>query len=386
MSDYYKEFNTIEDFIFDDFFVDIVKRNDQDKIDNLFLLYPDKQDVIKQAIVLLQYLKIQTPNIPDKQIDEDWDIILHQISKQRQNRNKRFYLLTVAAVAACAAIIFFMLTPFAKTNIDTPDENLFSLMESANVQNGEVQIIAGNNMTSIGNDETIVQTQEGSLLVGKEHKMESSTIKVEYLTVVVPKGKRTTVKLSDGSVIWVNSGTKVVYPKVFNDKSREIVIDGEAYLDVAKDENKPFVVRTKGFEVKVLGTQFNISAYSSDNENSVVLVKGAVEVTAGSSKGKLLPNQGFFTESGSSSIKNVDVYPYLCWKDGVMQLEGESLDVIMRRLSRYYGLDIQCDKRFISEKYKGKIDLKESIETVLHNLSLSTPMSYTKEGDVIYVR
>jgi len=385
MSDYYKNFNTIEDFILDDSFVKISKRNNQDEIVELFSLYPEKKDMMKNAIVLLQYLRIHTPDIPDAQIDEDWNIIQQQIiEKKHLKRNRRFYLWTASAVAACIAIVFLIfLNPLE--NNDT-ENHLFSLMESAEIQDGEVQIIAGNNQTNIGNDETIEQTVEGGLLVGKEQKMESSSIKAEYVTVVVPKGRRTTVKLSDGSAIWVNSGTKIVYPKIFSEENREIVIDGEAFLDVAKDEKRPFVVHAKGFSVQVVGTQFNISAYSSDNENSVVLVTGAVEVTAGSSKGKLLPNQGFFTENGISSIKNIDTYPYTCWKDNIMQLNGESLDIIMKRLSRHYGLDIQCSQRFALEKYKGKIDLKEPIETVLDNLSLSTPMSYTREGDVIYVR
>ena len=385
MSDYYRDFNTVEDFILDDSFVNLSKRNNQDEITELFSLYPDKKDVMKDAIVLLQCLEIHTPDITDAQIDKDWDVILERINEKKYlKRNKRFYIWTAGVVAACAAIIFLIfLNPLPNSNTE---EHLFSLMESADIQDGEVQIIAGNNQTNIDNDETIIQTEEGGLLVGKEQKMESSSIKAEYLTVIVPKGRRTTVKLSDGSAIWVNSGTRIVYPKVFSEKSREIVIDGEAYMDVAKDESRPFIVHTKGFSVQVIGTQFNISAYSNDSENSVVLVEGAVEVTAGSSKGKLLPRQGFFTGNGASSIRNVDIYPYVCWKDGVMQLNGESLDVIMKRLSRYYGLDIRCSERFALEKYEGKIDLKKPIETVLNNLSVSTFMSYTRDGDIIYVR
>jgi hypothetical protein len=383
----FKDYITVEEFILDNRFVDLVKTNNTGKINELTLLYPEKKDIINNAIVLLQYLKIEYPDISDEQIDGDWSVLLEQINrKKRIRRNRRFYLWSsVSIAAACAAVIFLIFFNPVRSNV-TEKDHLYSLMESASSDVNEIQIIAGKNQTCINNNETIIQTEDGNLIVGTDKKMESSQIKTEYLTVIVPKGKRTTLKLSDGSSIWVNSGTKLVYPKVFNDENREIMIDGEAYLNVSKDEKRPFIVHTRGFDVAVLGTQFNISAYSNDRESSVVLVEGAVEIAAESSKGKLYPNQGFFSVNGSFSIKNVDVYPYICWRDGVMQLNGESLDVIMKRLSRYYGVEIKSDNRFALERYKGKVNLSESLETVLYNISLSTPLTYTKEDDVVFVK
>ena len=386
MNQYYKNYNTIEDFIFDNSFAALARINNQDEINELLSLYPDKQDIMKNAIVLLQYIKITAPYVPDEQIDEDWNNILQLIDKKKQSKkNKRIYIWATSAVAVCASIIFLILLYPQQNN--TEKQHLLSLVESANLETNEIQIIAGDNQANIKNNETIIQTKEGSLVVGKSEKINSKNIKTEYLTVVVPKGRRTIVKLNDGTTIWVNSDTKVVYPKTFNNEYREIMIEGEAYINVAKNEIKPFIVHTQSFDVRVLGTEFNISAYKNDPAKSVVLVKGSVEITTESlSKGVLIPHQGFFTENDSFYIKNVDIYPYVCWKDGVMQLNGESLDVIMKKLSRYYGVDIQTNKRFALEKYKGKIDLKDPIETILNNISLSTPISYTKEGDVIYIK
>lgn len=386
MSQYYKNYNTIEDFILDNSFTALARNHNQDEINELLSLYPDKQDIMKNAIILLQYIKITPPSVPNAQIDEDWNNILQLIDKKKQSKkNKRIYIWGTSAVAVCASIIFLILL-FPQQN-NTEKQHLLSFIESANIATNEIQIIAGDNQANIKNNETIIQTKEGSLVVGKNEKINSKNIKTEYLTVVVPKGRHTTVKLNDGTTIWVNSATKVVYPKTFNNKYREIMIEGEAYIHVAKDEIKPFVIHTQSFDVRVLGTEFNISAYKNDPEKSVVLVKGSVEITTKSlSKEILIPRQGFFTEKDSFFIKDVDVYPYVCWKDGVMQLNGEPLDLIMKKLSRYYGVDIQANKRFAMEKYKGKIDLKEPIETVLNNISLSTPISYTKEGDVIYIK
>jgi len=387
MTEYYKEFNTIEDFILDNRFSELVQRNDRDEINRLLELYPEKQDIINNAIVLVRSLKINTPNITNEQIEKDLSILLEQINtRKRIRRNNRFYLWTsLTAVAACAIIAFLILFNPIQSEV-TEKQHLLSMIETTDIDGNEVQIIAGNKQTNIDNNQTIIQTEDGNLIVGNDRTLESSKIKTEYLTVVVPKGRRTTLKLSDGSTVWVNSGTKLVYPKTFNGKTREIMIDGEAYMDVARDESRPFTVHTKGFDVSVLGTRFNVSAYNNDKESSVVLVEGSVEVIVESSRGKLTPNQGFFAESGSFNIKNVDIYPFVCWKDGVMLLNGESLDIIMKRLSRYYGIDIQCSNRFAQEKYKGKINLGESLETILYNISLSTPLSYTKDGETVIVK
>ncbi|GHV38867.1 anti-sigma factor [Bacteroidia bacterium] len=389
MIEYIKEFDTIEDFVLDNRFSELVKKNDRNEINKMLELYPEKQDIMDSAIVLLQHLKIETPSIPDEQVEKDWSDFLKQVNEKKSSRkNKHFYLWTsVSTVAACAAAIFLIFINPSPNNRTDDKEHLLTLLESvdANTNKSEVQVIAGQSQTNIDNNETIIQTEDGNLIVGEDRKFESSEIKTEYLTVVVPKGRRTTLKLSDGSTVWVNSGTKLVYPKTFNGKTREIMVDGEAYLDVAKDENWPFMVHTKGFDIAVLGTRFNVNAYSSDQENSVVLVEGSVEITAESSKGKLIPNQGFFAANGDFSIKNVDVYPHVCWKDGVMKLDGESLNIILKKLSRHYGIDIQFNEKYANEKYKGKIDLSESIETVLNNISVSTPIRYTRNEDVIII-
>ncbi len=382
----YQEYNQIEDFILDDDFVKLSRRNHPDEIQELFRLYPDKEKLIGDALALLHYLRIEMPDIPDSQIDNDYVKLRAAIAERKQARkNKRFYLWTAAAsVAACAVITFGIF--FNPANTISDKDRLLSLIENTDANVNEIQIIAGKEQTNIDNNETITQTEDGNLIVGDNTKIESSHIESDFLTVVVPKGRRTTVRFSDGTTAWVNSGTKLVYPKTFSKKNREIIVDGEIFLDVAKDAAKPFIVHTNGFSVQVLGTQFNVNAYSADATNSVVLVEGSVEVAAGTSTGKLQPDQGFFTQDGIHNIKNVDTYAYICWKDDVMKLNGESLDIIFDRLSRHYGIDIRYDKRFASERYKGKLDLKETIETVLYNLSLSTEMTYAREGNVLVIK
>lgn len=385
MTNSFKPINSIEDILFDNDFVELSKRNNHEEIEAYISLYPDKEELIRQTIVFIQHLNIKTAVVSDEQIEQDWNQLITEIQfKKRSKRNLRFYLWGSVACAVAVLLIFF--GPVS-INKDTDEINMYSLVEAADINSDEVQIIAGKAQTNINNNETIVQTEDGNIIVGNDQKLESTDIKTEYLTVVVPKGRRTTIKFSDGTTAWINSGSKVVYPKTFTQKNREIIVDGEMYLDIIKDENRPFIVNTtKGFGVKVLGTKFNISAYSNDTENSVILVNGSVEVTAGNSKGTLLPNQGFFSkEDGTCSIRNVDTYPYTCWIDGIMKLDGEPLGIIFKKLSRHYGIEIRANDRFMNEKYKGKLDIKEPIETVLSNIAVSTPMNHSKNGDVIII-
>lgn len=382
-----KKIETIEDLIFDSEFAELSVRNDQSEIEEFISLHSDRQEEIRSALVLLQHVNVNFYEVSDSQIGEDWNKISQRIGiRKKKKKYLRTYIGGIIAACAVILLIIFFKPNSTPININEKD-NLLSLIESGDISSDEVQIIAGKNQTNINNDETIIQTQAGNVVVGSDSKMVSKDIETEYLTVVVPKGRRTTIKFSDGTTVWVNSGSKVVYPKVFGKKNREIVINGEIYLDVAKDLDRPFVVHTvKGFDVSVLGTKFNISAYSSDVDNSVVLVDGSVEVITKDSKGQLIPNQGFFMNDKSCVVKNVNVYPYICWKDNVMSLNGESLDIILKKLGRHYGVDIQFSEKYTNEKYKGKIDLKEPIETVLANISVSTPMDYSVNGDIVIVK
>lgn len=379
----FRKYIAVEDFILDNDFVTIINSGNQEDINSLYSLYPEKYQLINEAIILLKFVQIDCPEQNVEQIDEDWRIIQRRIQDKKNKKRKTHTLyLTISSIAASLAILLFVLSPNLKT--EQEKEHLFSLLESTEMHTGEIQIIAGENKTNVANNEIVTQTEKGDIIVGLKEEINSSAIVSEYVTVVVPKGRRITLNLSDGSKLWVNSETKIAYPKVFSEKTREISVDGEVYLEVAK-ATIPFIVHTKELDVKVLGTEFNIRAYSLDSEKSVVLVNGSVEVKNGFRTNKLNPNQGYFAIKEEGEIRNIDVSTYICWKDEIMILNGESLDVILTRLGRHYGLDIQSTKRFQEEKYVGKINLKESIETVLSNISLSTKLKYTRIDDTIYV-
>lgn len=129
----------------------------------------------------------------------------------------------------------------------------------------------------LDNNAQIVYSATGQVQVNS-NKLVEDDIKEEYNQIIVPKGKRSQIVLADNSKIWINSGSKVIYPRAFEGKYREIYVEGEVYLNVTHDTSKPFIVNTSGFEVRVLGTSFNISAYKNQEKAAVVLVEGSVNV------------------------------------------------------------------------------------------------------------
>ncbi|HML66020.1 MAG TPA: FecR family protein [Dysgonomonas sp.] len=375
-------YNKVEDFLLDDNFVHLVQSYDRKSLDLFIESHSDKEDLIKQAMLLIRNVRIEPDLAAQEIINEDWEVVKSSISRGKKRRSF-FKISTVAAVALVLIVsyIFILQAP----RHPSKNNELLSALDSISLNTSEVRIVSGDSYTYVNENDTIKQTNEGSLIVGKD-EIDMDNIKEQFLQLIVPNGRRATIKFSDGTFAWINSGSKLMYPKKFAGATRDIYIDGEMYLDVVKDEQHPFVIHTSKFDVKVLGTQFNISAYNKDNSNSVVLVAGKVEVTCSGKKGTLMPEQGFFLEEGKESIKNVDVYKYICWKEGVMVFDAESLSSIIKKLSRYYNVEIHADEKYMSDVYKGKLDLKDSVEDVLKSISLSSPFIVRKENNIIYIK
>lgn len=380
----------IEYFIFDAKLKEIAQKEDVKALTIYKKDHPGCEDVIEQAVLLFQNLKIDQAVVSQEQIDEDYKKLLEKVTQQKKIRYPIWW--SVAGVAACVSLVVLLTTLFKAPEVSdlafVDNTKMLSMLDSLNKNTDDIQLIAGATKVKLSDNDKIEQTEDGNVIVGEEEKMKSSDIKTEFVQLVVPNGKRTSIRFNDGTVAWVNAGTKLIYPKTFAADKREIFVDGEVYLEVNKSEEKPFYVHTKAFDVSVLGTKFNVSAYSEDVENSVVLVNGSVAVKIEDNNQVLKPEQGIFTTNGTVKVKYVDTYSYTCWKDGIMKVSGETLGSMFMRLSRHYNIQIQCDDLYITrERYRGKLNLHDSLEEVLYNLSLSTPFLFKRENDntiVIY--
>ena len=194
--------------------------------------------------------------------------------------------------------------------------------------------------------------------------------------MIVPKGKRSKLTLSDGTKLIVNAGTRVIYPIEFTAKKREIYVNGEIFIDVKHNEDKLFIVKTSDMDIQVLGTKFNVMAYESDADKQIVLTRGSVKILRNDkSDGAILkPSEMYEYHDGQAKVVKVDVAYHTSWVDGIYIYESQKLADVALRLSRYYGIDITCSEDSKNLKCSGKMDLKDDLAEILKGLSFSFPI------------
>lgn len=204
-----------------------------------------------------------------------------------------------------------------------------------------------------------------SILSGvTEHKV--AIVKPKMITTTVPVGEIMTFRLPDGTKIVVNSRSIVKYPEKFTNDTRDIYTKGEVYLEVAHDKEHPFIVHSDGFDLKVLGTKFNIVNYNGHYSN-VVLVEGAVEVTTKSrDKVTMRPNQLLNVSGGKlDGLKNVDTSQYTSWMNGIMNLHGDNIHQVVSRINDYYGTEIGVQENISGTPLYGKMVYQKDVDEVL---------------------
>lgn len=204
--------------------------------------------------------------------------------------------------------------------------------------------------------------------------------------VEVPVGEKMTLMLADGTKIVANSRTIVRYPKRFDGECREVYVKGEAYFDVAHDAEHPFLVHSDNFRVKVLGTRFNVNNYDT-SDSQVVLVQGAVELkTTNNDRVRMKPNELVNLLEGSFAEKRtVNTDEYTCWMQGMINLDGESVESVAQRLSHYYGVTILFDDGMSADKIYGKLMLGDHVSEALQAIETMTRTRMEIRGDTIYL-
>lgn len=188
----------------------------------------------------------------------------------------------------------------------------------------------------------------------------------------VPAGQRIRLTLQDGTTVWLNSQTTLTYPTIFDKKERRVTVDGEAFFDVAKDKQRPFIVSSQGVETKVLGTQFNIYNDKKNNNIKTSLIEGSLQIyfTGKENKGIILkPNEQINIKNGSMSVETITNHDYFLWKEGIYSFKDERLVDILNKLQRYYDVRIIIKNSSINqEKYTGKFRHRDSIDDILRML------------------
>jgi ferric-dicitrate binding protein FerR (iron transport regulator) len=204
-------------------------------------------------------------------------------------------------------------------------------------------------------------------------------------TLHIPAGQRAELTLVDGTKVWLNALTTFTFPNRFTATSREVYLDGEAYFEVSRDAAKPFAVHTKPYEIRVLGTEFNVSAYQNKNGRfETSLIKGSVEIISPdhTQTVKLSPGDHAYEKDNRLVTGAIPDYNRFLWKKGIICFENERIEDILTQLQLYYDIEIRNDNASVKDmRYTGKFRTKDGIEHVLNVLKIPTGLHYNKDNE-----
>ncbi|MEP2281331.1 FecR family protein [Maribacter sp.] len=325
---------------------------------------------------------------------------IHQ--KNTRKRNYWYTALAAACFIGCIGLSFYYYNN-AKVESSITDFVNSSNTNDSDLKSGEVVLTLGEgNSLKIKEDVASVNYSNTgeNVTIGSNEVVNQKTTKNKkavFNTLTVPYGKRSDLTLSDGTKVWLNSGSKLVYPIAFADDKREVYIVGEAIFEVTHNKKKPFYVVSDYQVVEVLGTVFGVTNYPDEKTTNTVLKSGSVQInfkdinhtSSHSDKMKITPGTkaSFNKKSKSIVSEKVNVDNYFSWKEGVLIFKNNDLQFIMKRISRYYNIEITIEnENLATETFSGYLDLNEDILSVINSIKESTNMEYIQTENQILIK
>ena len=334
----------------------------------------------------------QEDEVDATEVEASFDEVMRKVDDTGRRVIYRRLYRTVVSVAAVVALLlggtWWIMNNWPAEDAGSLD---LALLEKETLPAAHENIIldVGEQNFRLDDDVSLHYDKTGGLVAGRlelENDPHNRTHEVVN-KILVPYGKRTDVVLSDSTHIYINAGSKLVYPRTFEKGVREVLLEGEAYFDVARNEKCPFIVKTNGMDVQVLGTSFNVRAYCDEDSTAVVLAKGSVEVGAGKRDGKirLAPNEMLVCTAGTTSVQTVDVAEYVGWKDDMLVVNGKPVGTVLRQLERYYNCSIKTDERTVGRLLSGKLNLHADVRNVMESICLLLDVRYEYKGEKEFI-
>lgn len=370
---------TTDDFILDDDFVEMVKKSrSNDQLAELLEHLPEKKDEINLAARIVRGMYAGKFQQAEHKKHESWQQILHEQTKTIRLSYLKYAAAFLLLVGIGSSVLYL--------SIQRPDN--LAIVETENSSQDAILILADGKSVAISSKQSTLQySSDGSGIVVNDSSDVAQSVSGEgFNQMLVPYGKRSYLVLSEGTKVWLNSGSKLVFPPVFKGKSREVFLVGEALFEVTEDKEKPFFVKTDAFKLKVYGTKFDVQAYEQDKDYRIVLIEGKVSMNANNrlqqSEVFLAPNQKATISKGSENfeITNIEnMENYTAWVDGYLTFTNENVADLLKRVSRYYNAEIEVESPENMETIYGKLDLKDDLERVLDGIAFISKTQYTKQ-------
>ncbi len=323
-------------------------------------------------------------------IEREYNILQQHIRRIELRRRILRWAYSGAMAIALIAVVAYVVVPMY-----SPKADVYARLEEmgVSIDRKEVVMSADNGINiQLGEAAQLQKGETGEIAL---HNADGTTIALKaakQLKVEVPDGRKFSLTLADGTRVWLNAGSVLEYPASFDGAQvRRVHLRGEAFFEVSPDETCKFCVELdNGERVEVLGTSFNVTAYTADSKHTTTLLTGKIRYTA-TENGQvveLVPNQQICLDRtcGKTDLSTVDAQSICAWTDGWLCFEQESLPVLAQRLSREYGIRICVDEHLQDYRFSGRIRNEHGIDYILNLVTKTTAIKCQINDGTMYLK
>lgn len=306
---------------------------------------------------------------------------------RKKNRRRLFTRIPVAASVILAIGIFGMYWSQENGVSEVKYEPIVNQSEVTLILSSGDEVCVKDMQNNEILEDGVVIRSDSSCLEYRKSEAETSGV-MAYNELVVPKCGEYRLRLADGSLVIMNSESRLRFPVEFIGDEREVYLEGEACFEVMKDTEKPFIVHTTKADVRVLGTVFNVSAYSGEINTEVTLVDGKVQVRAGSVEKLLIPDQQFVLNNSTSEIvvREVNAQNYITWTNGLFRFDAMPLGQLMIRLGRWYDITYEFkDASLQNVRFTGGFRKYDDIRHIVGMIGEITHVTFKVDGNKVII-
>ena len=333
----------------------------------------------------LEHSEAATPNNIKDRI---WSSIDLEIEKSGNKEAKRIKLWTMRNVAAAvilvtvsASLYLFETDYFSKSNLNRIANTQMDLNPGGNKAR---LMLASGKVIDLSSKKNGVVIDASKLTYSDGTAIPVESLAQENLTVTTPRGGTYQVSLPDGTMAWLNASSTLKFPASFKGaKTRRVELHGEAYFEIKHNAGQPFIVQTAGQVTEDIGTAFNINSYADETVTKTTLLEGSIKVN----NVMLIPGQqSSLSANGGLKINSVNAEEAIDWKNGEFVLKNDNLKSIMRKISRWYDVDVTFqDTKLEEETFSGSVSRYGRVSEILKTLELTDRVHFKVEGRKVTV-
>jgi transmembrane sensor len=391
--------NAFISFLEDETFVQRIKtsENPEGLLTKLQKENPDRKDSVRYAFEFVQVNRSNMTEMDPEAYSRNLEIILTKLKKKSSSHF--FRIIPLYYRISAVILVFLSIGSLILFHQVAKKGTLSGFAKTQVVDHGQAMIVLSDGSTQILKDDgsTIdYKSTDGKVVVRnnqQEEQIENRSKEKETVLnqVVIPFGQRHKILLSDGTQVQLNAGSKLTFPAIFSGKTREVYLTGEAFFEVTKNPEVPFIVKTDYLNIKVLGTAFNVTAYQDEQYTTAVLVEGRVNVAQTGMVNKeyiLAPGQGciYSNVDKSTQVRNVDIDDYVLWKDGLYNFRNMPLRDLVSRVRKYYNVPVQIEgEELANTNVTGKLVFSNDLNKVMIYLAKTMEGNFDITEEGVYI-